>query len=211
MTPNNSFKPSPLRGLCRAPQDCHSAVAAQRSGLTQALDVPIASEQLAVLLFIAAPLAQDGRDITLEERGAIVSASAARSLTAADFYVQGSFEEIKRTLEGGSCARQTVHTPGMKATPLRVSVPGIFTYRFTRFSGSNSDGSFWVALFDDQNPYRVPTGITLSRHSNDQVKISYFPHNSSRSSEIHTAIQNGSYFCAWTTLQALPGRHININ
>ena len=36
-TPNNSFKPSPLRGLGRASQDCHSAVAAQRPGLTQAL------------------------------------------------------------------------------------------------------------------------------------------------------------------------------
>ena len=35
--PNNSFKPSPLRGLGRAPYDCHSAVAAQRAGLTQAL------------------------------------------------------------------------------------------------------------------------------------------------------------------------------
>ena len=35
--PNNSFKPSPLRGLGRAPYDGHSAAAANRAGLTQAL------------------------------------------------------------------------------------------------------------------------------------------------------------------------------
>ncbi len=34
---NNSFKPSPLRGLGRASQHDHSAAAAKRPGLTQAL------------------------------------------------------------------------------------------------------------------------------------------------------------------------------
>ena len=57
MRPNNSFKPSPLRGLGRASYDHCSAVAAALPGLTQALDAMKVSLALFLALLAAPTLA----------------------------------------------------------------------------------------------------------------------------------------------------------